>query len=423
MDDNEKLRPNLDAKNTRHKRVFLKSGFFSRNIFRFMLDLKGLAWRLKTKLSKRSKLARVHLSNAPIVVRDPFNRFIRQTIALSVALLVITSVAPHGILETGFTAEYYGDDSDFIEESDELILPPFIMNEEGFVLKTSPASEESNRVGYTDSIQHTVVSGDTLSGIAHLYGISVQTLLWENSLSESSTLKIGQKMVVPSKDGYTYTASDKDTLSTIAKANGVEESAIKDQNKLENDIIKKGQKLFIPGGKKKEAPVIARGGSRSGSGSGRVAAANTFDVKVVIASDDGPRDGKELMYPTNGNLTQGYRGGHYANDIANPSKPDVWAAASGTVVLASGGCLPRDVKVDRGCGHGYGNYVIIDHGNGLQTLYAHLETVYVVEGQSVDAGQAIGKMGNTGRSYGATGIHLHFEVIQDGVKKNPAKYY
>jgi murein DD-endopeptidase MepM/ murein hydrolase activator NlpD len=67
-------------------------------------------------------------------------------------------------------------------------------------------------------------------------------------------------------------------------------------------------------------------------------------------------------------------------------------------------------------GYGYGNRVMIDHGNGYRTLYAHLSQVYVVPGQTVARGAAIGKMGSTGRS---TGIHLHFEVIRNGVYLNP----
>lgn len=410
------MTPNWEAKHTRHKRVFLRTDFFSRSFFRFMLDIKSLIWMLRTKLANRRRSKAVRF-DSPVIVKDPFGKLVRQTIAISVAILVITSVAPHSILETGFTAEFFGDDTDFIEESDELILPPFLMNEEGFILKPSPSSEDVNRIGFTDSVMHTVVEGDTLSGIAHLYGISVKTLVWENNVSETSSLKIGQTLVIPAIDGVSHlVASDKETLSSLAKSYGVEEALIKEHNQLEGDLIQKGQKLFIPGGKKKE-PVIARTGARAGR------SVNTFDPKLVMSSDSEPREGKSLIFPTNGRLTQGFRGGHYANDIANSAKPDVWAAAAGTIVVSTGGCQPRDVQVNRRCNGGYGNFAVVDHGNGLQTLYAHLETIYVNEGQLVGAGQALGKMGNTGRSYGATGIHLHFEVVDNGVKRNPAKYY
>jgi len=114
-----------------------------------------------------------------------------------------------------------------------------------------------------------------------------------------------------------------------------------------------------------------------------------------------------------GSITNGYKAGHYAIDIADRSKPAVWAAGGGTVVKASSGTW----------GGGYGNHVIIDHGNGVKTLYAHLDSLNVYDGQAVSQGDVIGIMGNTGRVYGATGIHLHWEVIDNGVKKNPTLYY
>lgn len=402
--DNEKLELNLEARQKRYTKVFLKSGVFSR----IALFLKGL-------LRKRGRRARL---SDPIIIKDPFSKLVRQTIAIGVAILIITSIAPTRILETGFTADAFTDDSDFVEVDEEFETPPFFLDENGFVLKTSPVSEEANRIGFTDSVQHTVQSGDTLSGIAVLYGISVKTLVWENSLSEDATLRVGQVLTVPSVDGVSHAvSSDKETLESIAKSYGVEIALIKEHNNLGGDIIQKGQKLFIPGGKKKE-PAPARSGTRAGGAVAR----NTFDTKIVMSSDAAPRDGKKLIFPTVGKQTQGFRGGHYGLDVSNPAKPDIWSAGSGVVVSAKGGCEPREVKRDRRCGGGYGNYVIIDHGDGFQTLYAHLETIYVLEGQRVEAGQALGKMGNTGRVYGATGIHLHFETYVNGAKKNPWNY-
>ncbi|MBI4994313.1 M23 family metallopeptidase [Candidatus Peregrinibacteria bacterium] len=407
--DNEKLELNLRARHKRYARVFLKSGLIS-GIFGH------IAFFLKNSL--RRKRRKTHLTD-PIIIKDPFSKFVRQSIAVGVALLVVTSIAPTRILETGFTADAFTDDSEFIEIDEEFETPPFFLDENGFVLKTSPVSEDANRIGFTDSVQHTVQAGDTLSGIAALYGISVKTLVWENNLSEDATLKVGQVLNIPAVDGVSVTvSSDKETLASIAKSYGVEVALIKEHNNLEGDVIRKGQKLFIPGGKKKE-PIIVRSGAR---GEGRSVARNTFDTKIVMGSDAQPGEGKKLIYPTTGKQTQGFRGGHYGLDISNPAKPDIWAAAAGTVVTAAGGCLPREVRRDRRCGGGYGNYVIIDHGDGLQTLYGHLETVYVLEGQHIEAGQAVGKMGNTGRVYGATGIHLHFEVYDNGAKRNPWNY-
>lgn len=401
--DSDKTGQNIQGQKNRHRKVFLQALSFSHLISKFI---------------KKRKMSNIH-NHQPIIVKDPFSKFIRQSITIGVALLIVMSIFPDRVLETGFTADAFTDNTDFVEEGEEY-EPPFIINEEGFVIKTAPVTEDASRIGMTESVEHTVVSGDTLSGIAALYGISVKTLLWENNLSEYAALKVGLVLRVPSIDGISLTvASDKQTLSGIAKEYGVEIALIKEHNKLESDTIQKGQKLFIPGGKKKEPVIAVRSGIRSSSGS---YSRNTFDSKIVMSSDASAKEGKFFIFPTTGQQTQGFRGGHYGLDISNPSKPDVWAAATGKVVLASGGCLPREIKSDRRCGGGYGNYVIIDHGNGLQTLYGHMETIYVLEGQSVSAGQAIGKMGNTGRVYGATGIHVHFEVYDNGVKRNPWNY-
>lgn len=412
--EQEHLTPNLLAQKTRHKRVFVS---------RFLVDLRNMVSRIRSLIFGR-RIRQKTLFQMPEVVQDPLKKFLRQAIVIGVALLVVTSFAPNHILETGFTADFFetDTDTDFVEESEELELPPFLINEEGFMLKNEPLTEESSRIGFTDSVKHTVASGQSLSQIAALYGVSVQTLLWENSISEHTPLKIGQLLTIPAVDGVRHTVTaNTETLTAIAKKYSVDINIIKEHNKIEGDSIQKGQKLFIPGGKKKDPVIAIRGGGVRG-GSSR-APINTYDAKLVMSSSSSPREGKSMIFPTAGRITQGYRGGHYAYDIGNATKPDVWAAAAGTVVKVTGGCPPREVRVERGCGHGYGNSVVIDHGDGLQTLYAHLETVYVAEGQTVFRGQSLGKMGNTGRAYGQTGIHLHFEVYDNGVKKNPANYW
>ena len=120
---------------------------------------------------------------------------------------------------------------------------------------------------------------------------------------------------------------------------------------------------------------------------------------------------KKLVWPTQGKISQGFRRGHYAIDISNRNRPPIFTADSGKVIKAS-----------FGWNGGYGNHIIVDHGNGMQTLYAHMQTLAVKVGDEVARGQIIGKMGNTGRVYGATGIHLHFEVRIGGVKKSPLAY-
>jgi murein DD-endopeptidase MepM/ murein hydrolase activator NlpD len=124
----------------------------------------------------------------------------------------------------------------------------------------------------------------------------------------------------------------------------------------------------------------------------------TPDAGTVVASGS-------FVWPAGGSVSQRFVWYHKGIDIANRAVPSILAADSGKVVMAG--------WID---GYGYGNRVMIDHGNGYRTLYAHLSQVYVVPGQTVARGAAIGKMGSTGRS---TGIHLHFEVIRNGVYLNP----
>ena len=121
-----------------------------------------------------------------------------------------------------------------------------------------------------------------------------------------------------------------------------------------------------------------------------------------------------MIKPTIGEYTTyfGGRRGHWAVDIADVSKPPIKAAADGTVV-----------KSQCGWNSGYGCVIVLDHGDGFQTLYAHLSELDVTVGGVVKQGWKIGTMGNTGRVYGKTGIHLHFEVVDNGRKKNPLAYY
>ncbi|MCX6807449.1 MAG: M23 family metallopeptidase [Patescibacteria group bacterium] len=108
-------------------------------------------------------------------------------------------------------------------------------------------------------------------------------------------------------------------------------------------------------------------------------------------------------------LTQRYSWRHGGIDIADRSMPLIYAAAGGTVI---------EVKYG-GWNGGYGKYALVDHGNGYVTRYAHLSKLYVNAGDQVTAGQAIAVMGSTGRS---TGPHLHFEIIENGARKNPLAY-
>lgn len=407
--------PNLKAKSIRHRRVF---------IFRLILDLKGMIGNLTRRFIKRSDTATHLLLDKPIEVRDPFACFLRQTVVIGMALLFVTSLTPGTILDTGLTVDYFGGGpTEFIEEDQN--VPPFLMNEEGFILKTDDTPVSYDTPLFTDTILHTVVPGETCSGITALYGIKTTTLIWENDLSEDCKLKIGQTLVVLPYDGVNHVVTKGQTIKGIAKLYGVEEEVIMKYNG--EGEIKVGQKLFIKDGKR-QVPVYVRSGIRSDE---RPWSGNTFDTKLMVVSQDEPREGKSFIWPIvggKGSLTQGFHTGHLALDIADASKPDTVAIASGVIVKAEGGCPSREVKIWRNCNGGYGNYVILqvdpssvgfgDDVKSVQLLYAHMDPLYVTQGQNVERGTALGRTSNSGSAWGVTGRHLHIELYINGVKKN-----
>ncbi len=200
----------------------------------------------------------------------------------------------------------------------------------------------------------------------------------------------------------THTVARGETLSRIAKLYNVDEDAIIRQNNLSADgNIAISQKLVIPGGKKivSSTAVAVRPKSGSSAGSG-----------PATAPTGALPSGTRLQWPTSTRtITQYFGWRHTGLDIASRQSPPIYAAESGTVV---------DARTS-GYNGGYGTMIIIDHGNGLRTLYGHMSKLYVSNGDTVSRGQTIGIMGNTGRS---TGPHVHFEVRVNGARVNPLNY-
>lgn len=243
-----------------------------------------------------------------------------------------------------------------------------------------------------DVVTHTVTAGDTLYGIAQRYKLSAETIMFSNGLEKNpDLLRLGQQLVILPLNGIYHTVGPKDTLQTIAKAFKVTPEAIIQYplNHLDaqNPTIVAGQKLIVPGGIK-ELPKPAVTVYQAPSGTSR-------------------RGSGVLIWPTSGKITQGYKPLHRALDIARSIGTPVKSADAGVVVVAGW------------TNSGYGYHIVIDHGNGLQTLYAHLSKIFVKRGQVVAKGGVIGNMGTSGRS---TGPHLHFEVRRGGVLVNPVGY-
>ena len=241
-------------------------------------------------------------------------------------------------------------------------------------------------------IEYEVQEGDNVASIAEKFGISTDTVLWQNNLDAKSKIKIGQNLQILPVTGMSHKVSKGDTVYSIAKKYDTSPQAVVDFpfNAFVNDEtfeLAIGQIVIVPDGvKPREAQTSPR------------IRQITPDAGTVVASGS-------FVWPTSGTITQNFYWYHKGIDIANRAAPDVLAADSGKVVSA--GWLD---------GYGYGNRVIIDHGNGYRTLYAHLQKIYVISGQTVARGGAVGKMGSTGRS---TGTHLHFEVSRNGSSLNP----
>lgn len=270
-----------------------------------------------------------------------------------------------------------------------------VMTEDGFLLKPAINSTEGDRTGFSEVFVYTVESGDTLSTIAQRFSLKKETLMAENNLWNPNRLRVGTKIKILPVNGLSHIVKSGETLDKIAKKYKIEKETIIVQNQLvEEEELVANATLIIPGAKR-SAPVYA-----------------SYTAPSAPANYSGPSAVGRLIWPAVGKLTQGYHRRHSAIDIGNRSKGPIYAAAGGKVI-----------KARTGWNGGYGNVIIIDHGNGMQTLYAHNEKLYVTEGQYVEQGQTISWMGNTGRVYGPTGIHLHFEVRIKGIKYNPMNFF
>ena len=238
-------------------------------------------------------------------------------------------------------------------------------------------------------IEYKVVEGDTVSTVAEKFGISSQTIRWQNDL-KGDRLTAGKTLQILPVTGIAHAVKPGDNIYSIGRRYLAEPQAIVDFpfNTFTNDEtfeLAVGQLLVVPDGvPPKEAPAA-------------IARRRTPDVGTVVASG-------VFVWPASGELSQRFAWYHRGIDIANKSGPDTVAADSGIIEFAD--CTPG----------GYGCHIVIDHGNGYKTLYGHFSRLYVSAGQRVARGNSIGKMGSTGRS---TGMHLHFEIIQGGVNLNP----
>ncbi|MDO8492864.1 MAG: LysM peptidoglycan-binding domain-containing M23 family metallopeptidase, partial [bacterium] len=191
----------------------------------------------------------------------------------------------------------------------------------------------------------------------------------------------GQTLVILPVSGVTHTVIKGDTLKSIAKKYKADENEITQYNLLEDGAkLAVGDSIIIPDGEI-PAPVVR----------------SSKTTSSWRSSAGGPLIAGYYMRPIIGGVKSQGLHGYNGVDLASPRGTPVMASAAGTVILSR----------TNGWNAGYGNYIVIQHNNGTQTLYAHLSKNLISSGQSVGQGQMIGEVGSTGKS---TGNHVHFEV-------------
>ena len=265
--------------------------------------------------------------------------------------------------------------------------------------------------------KYTVVKGDTIFGIAEKFGLKPETVLWANYytlLDDPHALQPGQELNILPVDGTYHEWQQGEGLNGIASyygvkpediinypANNLDASAIGD---FANPNIKPGTWLIIPGGHREfiswSAPL---GVTRENPASARVLGPGACDPVSGGAIGYGA-----FIWPANNHYLSGFEyspsTNHWGIDIAGNEGEAVYATDAGVVVYAGWN------------NYGYGNMIMVDHGNNFQSLYAHLSAINVGCGQSVGQGDVIGAIGTTGHS---SGPHLHFEIRSLSSHVNP----
>ncbi len=291
---------------------------------------------------------------------------------------------------------------------DTSVLPddPTLTDNTALLRAPNPVTNTPKRIRL-NVLKYTVQSGDTVSDIADQFSVSPDSILWANPKLEDNPdmLSIGQELNIPPVSGVLYTVASGDSVQKIAdkfKTSKFPSSTLVTNivnlefNQQLHDLkapdyaLTVGQFLMVPDGSKPYIP--------------RVVNAYSGPIPATAARGTG-----NFGWPVSGRITQKFWLHHPGIDIGAPKGTPIYAADSGYVVTA--GWDPEPVS--------YGFMILINHGNGFVTRYGHLSAFNVQVGDSVKKGQIIGRVGSTGNS---TGPHLHFEIINNGVRRNPFSY-
>ncbi len=317
----------------------------------------------------------------PVEIRGLLERIPRADLILAV-VLALCLLIPLGFRLSFLTPPQGEIDLPVSEDIEKAMIQYLIPDERR---QSDLSNSEENFLDSISTSSYTVRSGDTISGIAQRFSLSMDTVISFNNIQDARSLKAGTVLTVPNSSGLKYRVRRGDYLGGIARKFGVALNELLDWNNLETSVIVPGQELFIPSARLSE-----------------------MERNRVF--------GRLFIYPTKGRITDrfgmrrdpftGMRRFHNGVDLAAAVGTPVMASMSGKVAML--GYNPT-----------YGKYLILTHPEGFQTLYGHLDAFRVQKGESVRQGQRIADMGNSGYS---TGSHLHFSIFRKGEPIDPFEY-
>ncbi len=329
-----------------------------------------------------------------------FNILLLVGCAASIVAAFVISVKPAGTIATPISQS----DTDLSPS-----LPPLNTN-----ISAQPASDGIARdlqlhthipdYPTNEVVQYRVQSGDSPSSIARQFNLQPESVLWANERlnANAGSLKPGMVLKILPVDGVLHTVSEGDTLETIgaihnAQIQEIFEFSGNDFDLTQSPQLEKGQEVIVPNG---VSPILWAEAQMPGASQGGAGASYSGNVPALGTG--------YFIWPINSrSFTQEFWSGHPGIDVSTDFRQPVFAADSGTVVSAGWDDT------------GYGNFIVIDHGNGYKTTYGHNEANLVSVGQSVVQGQQIAESGNTGNS---TGNHLDFRILYKGAFVNPLGY-
>ncbi|WP_198142788.1 peptidoglycan DD-metalloendopeptidase family protein [Syntrophomonas zehnderi] len=382
---------------------------------------KQVGGRKNVELSSKVNLKRTFVKRDSLMAATQVEAELKKNLQFKMAAAaIVVNGKPIAYVNNEATAkkllDKIKDENSQVEEGEKLITAKFVEKVQIEPTQVAIARVLSSKgawnlitTGTACPEKYTIKEGDSLWSIARQHDMYVADILKANQLQEDDILDLDQEIVLIKCKPY---------INVVAKIEGSKTEAIPYQTKVitdrgaSNSVNIKNQGAD---GEKQIAYVLSK---RNGvienreilsekiikQPTDRVVVKGTRVVNV--ASRGGSLGSGRLSWPAHGSISQYFSGRHSGIDIAGSAGSAVRAADSGTVVFA-------------GRQGGYGNFIIINHGNGLVTRYAHCSSLNVSAGQSVASGQTIGTRGSTGRS---TGPHLHFEVLANGRFVNPLNY-